>query len=129
MKGEETMHALNSVLIAGLILGLLAACGGSSAPLQANAGTDFSVNIGESPTFDGCASTGEVANYKWTIVSAPDKMSDDAGKVIREVDANCSFTLGAAMGVDEVGPWVIELEVRDAGGNTNTDQVQVEVGP
>jgi hypothetical protein len=33
------------------------------------------------------------------------------------------------MGVDEVGPWVIELEVRDAGGNTNTDQVQVEVGP
>jgi hypothetical protein len=123
------MHGLNSVLIAGLIVGLLAACGGSSAPLQANAGTDFSVTIGESPTFDGCASTGEIANYKWTIVSAPDAMSDDAGKVIREVDANCSFTLGAAMGVDEVGPWVIELEVRDADGNTSTDQVQVEVGP
>ncbi|HEX9921529.1 MAG TPA: hypothetical protein VGD99_02605 [Anaerolineae bacterium] len=123
------MHALNSVFIAGLILGLLAACGGSNAPLQANAGTNFSINVGESPTFDGCASTGEIANYKWTIVSAPDMMSDDAGKVIREVDANCSFALGAAMGVDEVGPWLIELEVRGAEGNTSTDQVQVEVGP
>lgn len=123
------MHVLKANLIAGLVLGLLAACGGSNAPLQANAGTDFSVTVGEAPMFDGCASTGEIANYKWTIVSAPDKMSQDAGKVIREVDANCSFTLGAAMGVDEVGPWVIELEVRDAGGNTSTDEVQVEVGP
>lgn len=123
------MHVLKANLIAGLVLGLLAACGGSNASLQANAGTDFSVTVGEAPMFDGCASTGEIANYKWTIVSAPDKMSQDAGKVIREVDANCSFTLGAAMGVDEVGPWVIELEVRDAGGNTSTDEVQVEVGP
>jgi hypothetical protein len=123
------MHILNSILITSLVLGLLAACGDSSTPIQASAGTDFSINVGESPTFDGCASTGKIANYKWTIVSAPDAMSSYTGKVIREVDANCSFTLGVAMGVDEVGPWVIELEVRDGGGNTSIDEVQVEVVP
>ncbi len=109
-----------------LTLGMLAACQ-SSPPLQANAGADFSVKVGESPTFDGCASTGEIVNHKWTIIDAPDKMSSDAGKVIRENDPNCSFTLGAEMGVDEVGEWIIELEVRDAEGNTNTDTVRVEV--
>lgn len=109
-----------------LTLGMLVACQ-SSPPLQANAGADFNVKMGESPTFDGCASTGEIVNYRWTIPSAPDKMPGDAGKVIRETDPNCSFTLGAEMGVDEVGEWVIELEVRDAEGNTNTNTVQVEV--
>ena len=109
-----------------LTVGMLAACQ-SSPPLQANAGADFSVIVSESPIFDGCASTGEIVNYKWTIIGAPDKMSSDAGKVIREIDSNCSFTLGVEMGVDEVGEWIIELEVRDAEGNTNTDTVRVEV--
>ncbi|MDX1523632.1 MAG: hypothetical protein R3264_18535 [Anaerolineae bacterium] len=101
----------------------------SSEPLQANAGANFTVPMGAEPSFDGCASTGPIANYKWTILTAPGTMPDDAGKIIREVDANCSFTLDAAMGVDEVGEWVIELEVSDSRGNTSADTVQVEVTP
>jgi hypothetical protein len=105
----------------------LAACGGER--LAANAGADFSVKMGESPRFDGCASTGAIVNYKWTILAAPEAMAKDAGKVIREVDPNCSFTLEAKMGVDEAGEWVIELEVRDAQGNTAADTVTVTVTP
>ncbi|MCI0394552.1 MAG: hypothetical protein L0332_18335 [Chloroflexi bacterium] len=119
---------MKKVLIFGLVLLAvwLAGCGGSE-PLAADAGPDITIAIGESPRFDGCASTGDIANYKWTIATAPAKMSGDAGKVIREVDANCSFTLEAAMGLDEVGEWVIQLEVRDDGGNTATDTVTVTV--
>lgn len=121
------MRYVLSILSVGFILGGLVACQGSSEPPQAEAGQDFSVIVGEQPTFDGCGSTGEMINYKWTIISAPEQLADDAGKVIRETDPNCSFTLGAAMGVDEVGEWVIELEVQDEAGNTSTDTVTVTV--
>ncbi len=123
-----TLKLMTTIGLIFLLLWLLLACQ-SGPPLQANAGDDFSVQVGQPPTFDGCASTGQISNYKWTIVSAPDQVSEDVGKVIREVDANCSFTLEAMMGVDEVGEWVIELEVRDGQGNTSTDTVRVEVVP
>jgi hypothetical protein len=109
-----------------LALSLLTACG-EAETLQADAGDDFSIPVGEQPTFDGCGSTGGIVNYKWTIISAPPGMMEDEGKVIREVDMNCSFTLDAEMGVDEVGLWEIELEISDEAGKTNTDQVTVEV--
>lgn len=111
------------------IAGLFTACQGGGEPLQANAGQDFSVPMGQAPVFDGCQSTGDIVNYKWTIVSPPETMPGDAGKVLREVDPNCSFDLAAQMEVEEVGEWVIELEVRDEAGNTSTDTVTVEVTP
>lgn len=114
---------LFSILIAFL---LLTGCGGDGS-LSADAGDDFAIQVGESPTFDGCESTGDIENYQWTIVEAPTSMAEDSGKVIRELDTNCSFTLDAAMGVDEVGNWMIELEVRDAAGQTATDRVTVTV--
>lgn len=114
--------------LTGLLLILSVACS-SSQPLTADAGADFSITVGQPPHFDGCASTGEIVNYKWTIRQAPATKPEDAGKVIREVDANCAFTLGAMMGVDEVGLWLVELEVRDQAGNTSTDTVQVDVQP
>jgi len=109
-----------------LALSVLGACGGAE-PLRADAGDDFSLQVGQQPSFDGCGSTGEIVNYKWTIVSAPQGMAEDEGKVIRAVDRNCSFTLDAEMGVDEIGLWEIELEVEDEAGNTSTDRVIVEV--
>lgn len=112
-----------SLLIA---LGLVA-CGGEEESLTANAGEDFEIQVGDSPTFDGCASTGEIDNYKWTILEAPPAMAEDSGKVIREVDANCSFKLDAAMGLKEMGAWVIQLEVSGYEGQTATDQVTVTV--
>jgi len=99
----------------------------SEPTLQADAGEDNSIEVGERPFFDGCASTGNIVNYKWTIITPSPNMPEDAGKVLREADTNCSFTLEATMGIDEVGRWVIELEVEDASGNKSTDEVTVNV--
>jgi len=110
------------------ILAVAAGCGGGAGTgLTADAGADFTVVVGEAPTFDGCASAGSIVNYKWTIVTAPDAMAKDAGKVLREIDPNCSFTLEATMALQELGEWVIQLEVRDASGSTATDTVSVTV--
>ena len=102
-------------------------CGGGG--LSANAGADFSISVGESPAFDGCRSEGDIDNYQWTIVKAPSIMEGDAGKVIRDIELSCSFTLEAAMEVQEIGTWVVELTVSDAAGATSTDSVDIEVGP
>jgi hypothetical protein len=122
---EVSMSRLMVVLLITAVL--LAACGGSADSLTANAGNDFSVKMDEQPRFDGCASTGDITNYKWTIVSAPEDMSEDAGKVIREIEPDCAFTLDAQMGVDEIGVWEIQLEVQDAAGNTAVDILTVTV--
>lgn len=110
-----------------ITLGLVGCGGGGDKALTADAGDDFEIHVGESPTFDGCGSTGAIDNYKWTIVEAPPAMAEDNGKIIREFDANCSFTLDATMGLKEMGAWVIELEVSDSGGQTATDRVTVTV--
>ncbi len=104
-----------------------AGCGDDDEDLSANAGDDFSVEVGVAPTFDGCDSNGNIVNYAWTIVSTPSNMAEDVGKALREQDENCSFTLEAAMIVDEVGEWTIELEVTDGDGATSTDTVVVDV--
>lgn len=114
------------IIISMLIVLVLVGCGGGDT-LTADAGDDFSIQVGDSPTFDGCDSTGDIGNYRWTIIEAPPEMAEDSGKVIRDVDANCSFTLDAAMGLKEVGDWIIELEVSDSAGQTATDRVTVTV--
>jgi hypothetical protein len=110
-----------------LILGLLVACQGSSPAPQANAGQDFSVMVGTPPTFDGCASSGDIVNYRWTIVDAPDQKAEDIDKVIRDESVECLFSLETLMEIEEVGDWEVELEVRDSGGRTDTDTVIVSI--
>jgi len=110
-----------------LILGLLVACQGSSPAPQASAGQDFSVMVGTPPTFDGCASSGDIVNYRWTIVDAPDQKAEDIDKVIRDESVECLFSLEALMEIEEAGDWEVELEVRDSGGRTATDTVVVSV--
>jgi hypothetical protein len=97
--------------------------------LHADAGRDLTIAVGEAPTFDGCGSSGTIANYKWTVVSAPSARSADVGKPIREVDAGCSFTLEESMALDDAGAWVVELEVQGADGQVATDTVTVIVTP
>ena len=82
--------------------------------------------VGEAPVFDGCGSEGESLSYAWTIVEAPSDMSDDVGKVIRESQTECSFTLESNMVVADMGTWVVELTVTD-GVNSSSDQVTVAV--
>lgn len=113
------------LIIAGLCLAAVGC--GTSDSLEADAGPDFDVAVGESPTFDGCGSSGDIVNYQWVIRGAPPDMADDEGKDIREAESACSFTLEASMLADEVGAWTIELTVSDADGNDATDEVVVNV--
>lgn len=116
------------VVVVMLVALILNACNGAGrAGPTADAGEDFTIAVGERPRFDACASSGDVANYKWMILSAPETMEEDAGKVIRETEPECAFTLEAQMGVDEIGTWQIQLEVSDAAGNVDTDTVTVTV--
>ena len=113
---------LGLILAAGFAL---AACGGE-ASLSADAGLDFSVAVGEMPVFDGCGSEGNITNFEWIIVEAPETAPADSPKEIREFEENCEFTLEAAMILEDVGLWTIELTVTD-GTAEQTDQVMVEV--
>ena len=103
----------------------MSACG--SEGLSSDAGEDFTVEVGATPDFDGCGSSGEIVNYAWSIADTPAGRTDDAGKVLREVSTDCAFTLESAMVVDEVGVWTIELAVTDADGASDVDQVEVSV--
>lgn len=116
-----------SAIVVGLVL-VAGACGNGS-DLRADAGADFSIGVGQSPTFDGCGSQGQIQNYKWAITDAPDFMASNSGKMIREIDSACSFTLVAAMDLQEVGTWTVELIVTDAASGTSSDTVSVEVTP
>jgi hypothetical protein len=119
-----------NVIIFLLVAFVSVACddeGTASEAPAADAGANFAIAVGERPRFDGCASSGEIENYKWTILSAPETMSEDTGKVIREREPECAFRLDAQMGVDEIGTWQIQLEVSDAAGNVDTDTVTVTV--
>ena len=116
-----TSAVLSVMLLAG-------ACGGGN-ELRADAGADLAIVVGDSPTFDGCGSSGQIQNYQWVIIEAPDLMEGDAGKPIREIESSCSFTLDATMDIQEVGTWVVELTVSDSDGNTSADTVTVEVSP
>ncbi len=103
----------------------ITACGGGG-DITADAGEDFSVPVGEAPVFDGCGSSGELSNYQWTIIEAPEGNADDNGKALRTTMDSCNFELETAMVVDDIGEWTIELAVTD-GSNEVTDQVVVTV--
>ncbi len=108
-------------------VGVLLAAGCGSGGVSADAGDDFTVEVGSSPSFDGCGSSGDIVNYRWQIEAAPPDMADDVGKAIRESMDECSFSLEAAMLAKEAGSWEIELTVTDVDGNTSSDRVTVEV--
>ena len=115
--------AISALLGVSLLVG---ACQADGA-VQADAGADFSIRVGDFPTFYDCASEGEIQNYMWAVVEAPELMAGDVGKVIRETESSCSFTVDEAMNVQTVGTWVIELTVSDEAGTTSADMVAVEV--
>ena len=105
-----------------------AACSGDSASTVANAGDDFSVAIGEAPVFDACESSGEIDNFQWIIVEAPEGREDTEDKPLREVLSDCNFTLESAMVIDDVGAWTIELRLEgEDGAITAMDRVTVTV--
>lgn len=119
-------HARRTAVASAFVL-LLAACGGSSEAVGADAGADSTVVAGVAPDFDGCGSSGDIVNYQWQILETPTGNAEDAGKFLREESSSCSFTLENVMEVDEVGDWVIELVVEDSEGATSSDTVNITV--
>ena len=115
---------LATLMIVGLALG---ACGGGS--LNADAGSDMRVSVGEQIRFDASRSTGDIVNCKWTVLEPPEEMAQDVGKIIRDSAFDCAFTLDEEMARQYIGEWLIELEVTDGAGNTETDTMTVEVIP
>ncbi|MEM7094626.1 MAG: PKD domain-containing protein [Actinomycetota bacterium] len=120
---------MGRIIAVFILVGLLATACGSDDALEADAGSDFSVSVGESPTFDACESQGDIVNYAWKILSAPDGMPGDDGKMIAEESTDCSYQLTATMIEDEVGTWEVQLTIEDGDGATSTDAVMVEVTP
>lgn len=118
------MRRIIALMAAGSMA--LAACGGGGSDLVSDAGVDFTVEVGEAPVFDGCGSDGEISNYEWTIVEAPESSPDAEGKELRTVLSECDFELENAMLIEDVGEWTIELAVTD-GESEATDQVVVTV--
>ena len=120
---------MRRMFVIGLVIALFAvACssGDSTSALEADAGADFEVEVGIAPVFDGCDTTGDATNFAWTIIEAPDSVGDDSGKVLREVESDCSFQLESAMVIDDVGAWTIELTASGEDGESS-DQVVVTV--
>jgi len=125
--GSSSMSPRLRMIAAFVVAALVAASCGGSDELNADAGSDFRVAVGEAPSFDGCGSSGDIVNYQWVLRSTPSNMTDDLDKPVREFDDSCSFTLDDTMLTEEVGMWEIELIVNDADGNTAVDSVSIEV--
>jgi hypothetical protein len=122
MMGKQRLFV--AILVSMFVL--VAACGGDD-DLLADAGSDLDTPVGVSPTFDGCSSEGDIVNFAWSIVEAPESMQSDIGKSIRDESGDCSFELESAMLAEEVGDWVVELVVTDSSGNTSADRVEIRV--
>lgn len=81
---------------------------------EADAGDDQTVDAGETVTFDGSGSSDDVAieSYEWDV--------DEDGEYELEGES-------PTHDFDEPGSYEVELLVTDAGGNTDTDSVTVDV--
>lgn len=91
-------------------------------PPTAAAGTDRSIDLGETVSLDGSASSdpdGDELAYRWTVVTAP------AGATAAPTEPTAVST---SLTPDAAGVWEVELTV-EAGGLTDTDSVRVVVEP
>jgi PKD domain len=90
-------------------------------PPTANAGSDQSVNEGDTVALDGSASTdadGSIASYSWT---------QTAGATVTLSDASSATPSFTAPNVDSTDTLTFELTVDDGNGHTATDTVNIDV--
>ncbi len=93
--------------------------GPANQPPTADAGADRTVRVGETVVLDGSRSRdpeGQPLRYQWRIVSAP------AGST---ATLSGGDTVKATFVPDLAGVYIIELVVKDSGGATGVDQVQI----
>ena len=101
-----------------------------NSPPAADAGTNQTVEPGDSVTLDGSGSSdpdSDTLTYHWQLAPEFQSVLDDAGLSINLTNADtaqASFTVPAAV---ESLNLTFELTVTDAGGATDTDTVDVHI--
>lgn len=93
--------------------------GPANQPPIADAGPDRTVRVGETVTLDGSRSRdpeGQPLRYQWRIVTSPEGST---------ATLSGAETVRATFVPDVAGVYILELVVRDTGGATGVDQVQI----
>ena len=105
----------------------------TKAPPVANAGTDITVHVGESVSYDGSHSVdldaGKIVYYHWRVTGAPEGREDEIGRVLREGEDAAVWTTDAVMAKQDLGQWIVELTVTDDEGQSATDDLTLTVVP
>jgi len=120
-------------LLTGLGLVLTGCALATKAPPVANAGPDILVHIGETASCDGSSSVdldgGEIVFYRWTVAAVPEGREDRVGSILAEGADATICNLDHPLGKEDVGEWIIELEVTDDEGQSATDDLMLVVVP
>ena len=105
----------------------------TKAPPLANAGPDILVHVGETVSCDGSSSVdldgGNIVFFRWTVAAAPERREDEVGTILANGADAMICTLDLPLGEENVGEWIIELEVTDDEGQSSTDDLALSVVP
>jgi hypothetical protein len=103
----------------------------TKAPPRADAGPDVTAHIGETVSYDGSSSVdldgGKIVYYRWRVTSAPEGREGEIGRVLHEGEDAAVWTSDVPLAQEDVGEWVIELEVTDDEGQSATDDLTLTV--
>lgn len=103
----------------------------TKAPPIANAGQDVTVRVGDKVTWDGSRSYdpdgGEIVYYQWRITATPEGREPEIGTVLREGPDAAIWSTARFSAPEDVGRWVIELQVTDEESRSATDDMTLTV--
>jgi hypothetical protein len=120
-------------LLTGLGLVLTGCALATKAPPVANAGPDILVHVGETVSCDGSSSVdldgGNIVYYRWSIAAAPEGREDQVGSILAEGADAMICTIDLPLREENLGEWIIELEVTDDEGQSATDDLVLSVVP
>jgi hypothetical protein len=133
---KQVLNQFYKVSSLAISISILSACGSGSATLStesepqtstntaplANAGSDQTVNQGDTVTVDGSASSdadGDSLAYIWVLDSTP---AGSSANLQNQSAVSASFI------VDIAGNYVISLQVNDGTVNSQSDTVTISVG-
>jgi hypothetical protein len=105
----------------------------TKAPPVANAGPDIFAHVGETVSCDGSFSVdldgGNIVYYRWSIAAAPEGREDQVGSILAEAADAMICTMDLPLRDENLGEWIIELEVTDDEGQSGTDDLKLSVVP
>ncbi len=103
----------------------------TKAPPRADAGPDVTVHIGEIVSYDSSLSIdldgGKIVYYRWRVASAPEGREDEIGRLLHEGQDAAVWSSDVPLAEQDVGEWIIELEVTDDEGQSAIDDLALTV--